>query len=108
VSASGQSTDNKNWTLGASGTHLYGAILNDGYTSDKIWLDVQRTGMNITKVAIDSPLVGIGKTNPTFPLDVPGNMNVSGSTYLKAIYRTQQQITRTSEKMLCFQIPQDI
>jgi hypothetical protein len=85
VSASGQSTDNKNWTIGASGTHLYGAILNDGYTSDKIWLDVQRTGMNITKVAIDSRLVGIGKTNPTFPLDVSGNMNVSGSTYLKNI-----------------------
>jgi hypothetical protein len=41
--------------------------------------------MNITKVAVDSPLVGIGKTNPTFPLDVSGNMNVSGSTYLKSI-----------------------
>jgi hypothetical protein len=81
VSASGQSTDNKNWTLGASGTHLYGAILNDGYTSDKIWLDVQRSGMNITKASIDSPLVGIGKTNPTHSLDVSGNLNFTGTLY---------------------------
>jgi hypothetical protein len=96
MSASSQATDNKNWTFGPSNTHFYGAVLNDGYTGSTIWLDAQRSGMTMTKVSIEAPLVGINKSNPAYNLDINGNINFTGSLYKNGSAYTQSMPTDIS------------
>jgi hypothetical protein len=61
---------------------LLGALVNDANTGSTIWLQVERSGMNITNVCFNSTLVGVNTYTPNNTLDVNGSIGAKDYFYL--------------------------
>ena len=101
LTTSDATTDNKHWTYSTFGNRLYGGVLNDAYNASTIWLEAERTGMNMHHVSLNAPLVGINNTFPAYQLDVNGVIRNTDNIIIN-------NTTKTNKNKLVFDNGTDI
>jgi hypothetical protein len=88
--------DSKHYSFLAHGGNFYAGFFSDDFSSTSGWLQVARSGINVSSVCFPQGYVGIGTISPNTLLDVRGS-NTSNAIKIQSAASNQDAFFQSSD-----------